>query len=264
MSTCKCIKCGSSWTARVNRPIMCPICKRKDWDGKHNSLGAVITSGTQSCTCLRCGNEWKSRVALPIACPACLSRQWNEPRQDDTARKCLKCGNEWVSRGTARPVVCPVCKRYNWDKPTPEDAALHCAKCGHEWTRRGAVSPVQCPSCKRADWGGAPAREVPCYRCGTVWITPIDATTGRYVRTPERCPSCHWLGWNVKPNPDCDWCGGSGCDRCQSEQPPPGRGVVKGPVQPCVIRREPDGSVSPCFWCGGKGCEWCGGGADSE
>jgi predicted Zn-ribbon and HTH transcriptional regulator len=219
MTACTCLKCGNKWKAYVNKPKMCPACKRRDWSGECNSLGVP-----------------RNMQAAGVSC------------------HCKQCGNEWVSR-VGSPKMCPTCKRYNWNDEAP--ARFHCVKCGHEWAPRGDGVPVICPACKRYNWNDeAPAREVPCYRCGAVYAVPVDDATGKPARLPERCPSCYWVGWNVERNPACGWCGGVGCDRCQSEQPAPGCGVVVSVVPP-VIRR---GVLLPCFWCGGKGCEWCGGG----
>lgn len=30
---CTCSKCGYTWTARTEKPIACPRCKRYDWRG---------------------------------------------------------------------------------------------------------------------------------------------------------------------------------------------------------------------------------------
>jgi len=36
MNRLKCLKCGHEWTPRVEMPIECPECKRRDWNKEKN------------------------------------------------------------------------------------------------------------------------------------------------------------------------------------------------------------------------------------
>ena len=105
----KCLLCSHKWYSRLAHPQQCPGCKRKDWDGKHNSLGrplAVATvepSGVGSdggggsaaeCECRWCNHTWVARVGRPQQCPACKRRGWDET------------GEPTVTRGGLVSVVC--------------------------------------------------------------------------------------------------------------------------------------------------------------
>ena len=69
---CRCLKCGHGWLSFVKQPKQCPVCKRKDWDGLHNSMGRLLVAPAP-CRCPHagCGYEWTPRKAAPKQCPMC-------------------------------------------------------------------------------------------------------------------------------------------------------------------------------------------------
>lgn len=76
---CVCSKCGHSWRSHVKSPQQCPVCKRKDWTGLHNSTGRLLgVERVQGCKCAVCGHSWNPRVADPAQCPACKRYNWRE------------------------------------------------------------------------------------------------------------------------------------------------------------------------------------------
>lgn len=69
-----CLKCSHVWTSTKSHPQQCPVCKRKDWDGLHNSMGRLLTAvGDTSVTCPHegCNHVWSPRKPNPKSCPLC-------------------------------------------------------------------------------------------------------------------------------------------------------------------------------------------------
>lgn len=139
---CNCVKCGHAWVSGLSTPPkLCPVCKRRDWTGMHNSMGRPLAAGAQvvtvpaavapvisgvPCTCRLCGGSWVSRSAatVPVQCPKCKKTKWADVSTCDfdpdglltTGRcECRKCGKVWVSKVSAGlPRQCPGCKSDAW------------------------------------------------------------------------------------------------------------------------------------------------------
>jgi len=158
----KCLKCGMEWNSnKPGHPVQCKRCKRKDWDGLHNSTGrllsapvvrvaaAAVPSVTVGvpCTCAWCGGSWVSRSAetVPVQCPKCKRVKWGgvdpfdpEGLLEPGRCKCDKCGNDWISKVAGLPKACPSCRATNWSKAAV-DAWVHerknpeLADCAIKW-----------------------------------------------------------------------------------------------------------------------------------
>lgn len=136
-----CLKCGKSWASgKTGHPKQCKYCKRKDWDGLHNSYGRLLdgcvvpsaarvvapvkVSGGVPCECILCGAKWVSRSVetVPLQCPKCRKRKWAAPDPFDPLGllesgrcECRKCGTVWTSKvADGLPKNCPACKDDSW------------------------------------------------------------------------------------------------------------------------------------------------------
>jgi len=72
---CTCQHCGHVWRSRLigRLPKYCPICNRKKWMIKTESIGPP------NCECQRCGHKWTMRQTDNMTnrkCPKCGTRRW--------------------------------------------------------------------------------------------------------------------------------------------------------------------------------------------
>ena len=137
---CQCVQCTFKWESRVDRPVQCPNCKRRDWDGVHDSMGRVIA--TRSITireCYHCGYSWKPRKAgVTKECPQCKRKDWQAEQAAAGTVSCWYCMGAGcpVCRGTTVPVGVPTvalrivaCKRC-YDNGMMDIDGNGCPVCG--------------------------------------------------------------------------------------------------------------------------------------
>jgi predicted Zn-ribbon and HTH transcriptional regulator len=120
-TACVCLKCGHNWSSFVKQPKQCPVCKRKDWDGLHNSMGRLlVTVAAGECKCVKCNYEWSPRKPDPRQCPMCKRYDWRggpavaavvsgkPPRR--VYRACNWCNGVWNDDSLGKyPGMCPWC-----------------------------------------------------------------------------------------------------------------------------------------------------------
>ena len=111
ISQVKCQRCGYEWLPRKQKPIACPQCSSRAWDGSKERE----KTNTYSFKCLRCSYEWTSYKEAPRTCPNCRSRHWNEEKVVYPENTCLQCGYKWIPRNKYS-AVCPACHSNEWDK----------------------------------------------------------------------------------------------------------------------------------------------------
>lgn len=206
---CTCQKCGNRWVSKMLRsPIQCPKCKRKDWDGYHNSYGRLLNervnyAGKHVCRCKLCGNEWVSHRPDPSICSNCKSTRWQVGNKPDEGVSCVckVCGGEWVSRSAETvPKQCHKCKSTRWQVGNVVTGVpCKCILCGGSWMSRSAATvPRQCPKCKKTKWAGVDpfdpdglldAGRYDCMKCGNAWVSRIEGL-------PKICPSCKSNSWS--------------------------------------------------------------------
>lgn len=163
----RCCKCSHKWLSGLpGEPKQCPKCKRKDWTGRHNSSGRLLSVAVAGVTaCHACGSTWSSGRAGVTACPFCSVPLGGVAAVDPfdpggmlgqvvtaglTACKCTRCGYNWSSR-VAVPVACPSCQSRGWSAAKVGLTECKCKRCGNEWSSRVAV-PAVCPSCGVRGW----------------------------------------------------------------------------------------------------------------
>ena len=185
-TACRCLLCGNVWVSnkKGGSPVQCPKCKRKDWDGLHNSYGRLLVGEPTG-------------VAAPVRVAAVVG--------DGVPCSCALCGGSWVSRSAASvPLQCPKCKKTKWRAGERDDGVpCACVLCGGSWVSRSAETvPEQCPKCKKTKWQGVDPFDpdgvllggrCECRKCGNVWVTKVGED-----RLPKTCPKCHRGDWSVE------------------------------------------------------------------
>ena len=209
-TNCRCKLCGNEWVSKMLRsPIQCPKCKRKDWDGYHNSYGRLLNervnyAGKHVCRCRLCGNEWVSHRPDPSICSNCKSTRWQVGNKPDEGVSCLcrVCGGSWVSRSAETvPKQCHKCKSTKWrvGNDVVTGVPCTCIWCDGSWVSRSTETvPFQCPKCKRVKWAGVdpfdpegllePGR-CKCDKCCNEWISKVAGL-------PKACPACKATNWS--------------------------------------------------------------------
>ena len=230
-----CLKCDKSWSSnKPGHPVQCKYCKRKDWDGLHNSYGRLlpgavvpgvpvaaagvaVAAGVTACK--SCGSTWSSGRAGIVTCPFChVPIDEVLPVVAGVPCTCVWCGGSWVSRSAETvPIQCPKCKRVKWAGVDPfdpegllEPGRCKCDKCGNDWVSRSAELPKICPSCKSPEWCPAVVAKFWHERgnpveadCAIKWFYrpnggPLmgDPVTGVHKWQVNKTGICYVCGWN--------------------------------------------------------------------
>lgn len=228
---CKCLKCDHVWvTSMPNDPKQCPKCKRKDWDGLHNSYGRLISpsggvagkvAGAAGCRCESCGASWSSGRVEVTECPFCRAAMGGSAA---APCECVLCGGKWVSRSAETvPDRCPKCHKAKWAAPDPFDpdglllpGRCACRICGNVWSSKVEGLPKRCPACRSDSWCQAVVDRFIFERnnpgkaeCDIRWFKMStgpggslephgDPVTGvhDYTVNPNNPGYCHKCGWN--------------------------------------------------------------------
>jgi len=197
----KCLKCNHVWSSGLaHSPKQCPSCKRKDWDGLHNSSGKLLAVPVAAVpaggvTCGRCGSSWSSGKAGVTACPFCGAAVG---------------GAVPVAVGGAVTGAAVTPSAVAVDPFDPDgmfdSGRCNCRKCGNSWLPR-VPNPAQCPKCKSRDWSEAASAAALDSLVNPVWrdcdrrhvmtlIGPLGDENGihRFIDSAKTglCPKCGW------------------------------------------------------------------------
>lgn len=125
---CKCVLCGHDWVSLVKNPKQCPVCRRKDWDGLHNSMGKLLAAaGADECHCARCGYDWSPRKPDPVQCPRCKRYDWL-----DGASAPVAVASGGLRGGRYQTRMCQWCEMPFEDDTKGRRAGM-CGRCGTDW-----------------------------------------------------------------------------------------------------------------------------------